>query len=42
MSVPTEEAAMIHGKRRMPVVTIRPAVSAGTDMTLSHAFAPGA
>src|SRR5690348_18350146 len=40
MSVPTEEAAMIHGKRRVPVVTIRPAVSAGTDMTLSRRFLP--
>ncbi|TMJ64656.1 MAG: MHS family MFS transporter, partial [Alphaproteobacteria bacterium] len=42
MSVPTEEAAMIHGKLRVPVVILRPAASADTDMTLSQTFTPEA
>jgi hypothetical protein len=40
MSVPTEEAAIIHGKLRVPVAILRPAASADTDMTLSQAFTP--
>jgi hypothetical protein len=42
ISVPTEEAVMIHGKPRVPTAGRAPAVSVGTDMILSQAFAPAA